>query len=143
SINSRSARWASWVTPIGWTLRRSSSPSATKNGGNPGNGVAAIWVLQILPFVASLFRCELEQLACPGRVGIGIAGAAVGEHINRAVRSDPYVADASIHIRQQGFLVGDLVVTDFQSVEGLPAQGAAQQAIFPLRKQISLVESEP
>src|SRR5215475_4944183 len=89
-----------------------------------------------------LFRRELEQLARPRRVGIGITGAAVGEHINRAVRSDSYVADAGIHIRQQGFLIGDLVATDFQPVEGLPAQGAAQQTILPLRKQVSLVESE-
>src|SRR5215467_14397193 len=59
-----------------------------------------------------LSRRELEQLAFPGRVGIGIAGAAVGEHINRAVRSDLYVADAGIHFRQQGFLVDDLVGTD-------------------------------
>lgn len=89
-----------------------------------------------------LFRRDLEQLARPGRVGIGIAGAAVGEHINRAVRSDLYVADAGMHIRQQGFLVGDFVATDFQPVEGLPAQGAAQQTILPLRKQVSLVESK-
>src|SRR5262252_1420242 len=90
----------------------------------------------------SLFRHELEQLARPGRVGIGIARATVSEHINRAVRSDPYVADAGIQIGQQGFLVGDLVATDFQPVEGLPAQGAAQQAILPLRKQVSLVEGK-
>jgi len=95
----------------------------------------------ILPIVVAgrLFRRELEQLARPGRVGIGIAGAAVGEHINRAIRSDTYIADAGMHIRQQGFLVGGLVVSDFQPVESLPAQGATPQAILPLRKQVSLV----
>src|SRR5262249_41002018 len=99
-------------------------------------------VVVLIMVAGRLFRRELEQLARPRRVGIGITGAAVGEHINRAVRSDSYVADAGIHIRQQGFLIGDLVATDFQPVEGLPAQGAAQQAILPLRKQVSLIESE-
>src|SRR6202035_2892887 len=90
-----------------------------KNTATPGlAGCREIEIPRLLIMMAGrLFRRELEQLARPGRVGIGIAGAAVGEHINRAVRSDPYVADAGIHIRQQGFLVGDLVATDFQSVE--------------------------
>src|SRR5579863_4159751 len=84
--------------------------------------------------MGGLFRRKPEQLAGPGCVGIGIAGSAVGEHIDCAVGSDLYVANACVHFGQQCFLGHDLVAADFQSVKSLSAQGATQQAVLPLGK---------
>src|SRR2546426_12698859 len=84
--------------------------------------------------VGSLFRRQLQQLA---------AGA-VGQHIDRTVLKDAHVADPLVEIRQQRFLVDDLVVlAQLETKNRLAGQAAHEHAGLPLWEEVAPIEDQP
>src|SRR5262249_54992237 len=96
-------------------------------------------VLSRLSSIASLLarlralRRQLQQLAA----------RAVGQHIDGAVLKDAHVADALIEIRQQRFLVDDLIVlVQLQAENRLTGQATDEHAGLPLREEVAPIEDQ-